>query len=221
MKQTLIFTAVVALCGSLATPAIAADTGWHLRVFAAGFDPTLDETVPAENPEFVQVTGDSDLGFGLSLEYQFSRRWGLEAGFMKASPDVKISGDVPGYGELVLTDAMSATALLLEVDCHLIPDSRVFDVYLGAGIARMSYQDLSYEVPEDDDTLGIRVGNETTWSAKAGIDIALGASGWSAIGGLRYIDSDLVVSNTEDSPSETETFDYGILNFFVGIGYSF
>jgi opacity protein-like surface antigen len=221
MKRTLMISALIALCGSLATPAIAADNGWHLRLFAAGFDPSLDEMVPAEDPEEVRITGDSDLGFGLSLEYQFSRHWGLEAGFMKASPEVKISGDVPGYGELVLTDTMPATALFLELDFHLLPNSRVFDVYIGAGIARMSYNDLFYEIEEADDSLGVRVSNDTTWTAKAGLDIALGGSGLSAIGGLRYIDSKLVVSATDDSPGETESFDYGILNFTVGIAYNF
>lgn len=221
MKRALIISAVIALCGLLATPAIAADSGWHLRVFAAGFDPNLDETVPAENPEFVDVTGGSDLGFGLSLEYQFSNRWGLEAGIMKASPNVDISGEIPGFGELVLTDTMPTTALTFDVDFHLTPNSRSFDVYIGAGIVRMSYNDLSYEIPEADDSLGIRVANETTWSAKAGLGIALGGSGWSAIGALRYIDSNLVVSNTDDGPNETETFDYGIINFSVGIAYNF
>lgn len=221
MKRTFVCVIAFALTWSLATPAAAADSGWHLRIFAAGFDPDLDETVPAEEPEEVQVTGGSDLGFGLSLEYQFSNRWGLEAGFMKAGPEVKISGEVPGYGELVLTDTMPTTALTFDVDFHLTPNSRSFDVYIGAGIVRMSYNDLSYEIPEGDDSLGIRVDNETTWSAKAGIGIALGGSGWSAIGGLRYIDSNLVVSNTEDSPNETETFGYGLINFTVGISYSF
>jgi len=221
MKRALIFSAVIALCGSMATPAQAADTGWHLRVFAAGFDPSLDETVPAENPEFVEVTGGSDLGFGLSLEYQFSNRWGLEAGFMKASPNVDISGEVPGYGELILSDSMEIIALIFDVDFHLTPGSEVFDVYIGAGIVRMSYHDLFYEMPIGDDSLGIQVDNETTWSAKAGLGIALGGSAWSAIGGIRYIDSSLVVSNTEDSPSDTETFDYGMINFTVGISYSF
>jgi opacity protein-like surface antigen len=221
MKRTCIFLAVVALCASVATPAAAADKGWHLRVFAAGFDPDLDVTVPAENPEFIDVTGESDLGFGASLEYRFSNRWGLEAGIMKASPNVDISGEIPGYGELVLTDTMPTTALTFDVDFHLTPNSRSFDVYVGAGIVRMSYNDLFYEVPVTNDSLGIRVDNETTWSAKAGLGIALGGSAWSAIGGIRYIDSSLVVSNTDDGPGDTETFDYGLLNFTVGISYSF
>jgi opacity protein-like surface antigen len=221
MQRTSVFLATVTLLTILVAPAASADNGWHLRVFAAGFDPDLDETVPAENPEFVDVTGDSDLGFGLSLEYQFAKRWGVEAGFMKASPAVEISGEIPGYGELVLTDPMAITALTLEINLHLLPNNKLFDVYLGAGMARMSYEDLSYEIEEADDTLAVRVNNDTAWSVKAGVDIALGGSGWSAIGGLRYLDSALEVSNTDDAAEDTVTFDYPIVNFFVGVGYSF
>ena len=64
MRRSLIIVAVIYLCGSLAVPAWAAGKGWHLRVFAAGFDPDLDVIVPAENPDEVRVTADSDLGIG-------------------------------------------------------------------------------------------------------------------------------------------------------------
>jgi opacity protein-like surface antigen len=221
MKQTLIILTTVVLSATLAAPASAADTGWHLRIFAAGFDPDLDETVPAENPEEVRVTAESDLGYGLSLEYQFSSHWGLEAGFMKGSPAVEIRGEIPDYGEFSLSDTMPTTALTLDVDLHLIPNSPAFDVFLGVGIVRMSYRDLFYEFEDANESFGVQVNNDTTWSVKAGLDIALGGSSWSATAGLRYTDSNLVVSNTEDAPSETETFDFGLINFTVGIGYRF
>jgi opacity protein-like surface antigen len=221
MKRALILLAMVTLSTAFATSAAAADTGWHLRIVAAGFDPDLNETVPAENPEVVRLTADSDLGYGLSLEYQFSSHWGIEAGFMKGSPAVEIRGDIPGYGELVLSDSMPTTALTFDVDFHLIPNNQVFDVFLGAGIVRMSYHDLFYEIEEIADSLGVRVSNDTTWTAKAGLGIALGGSAWSATAGLRYIDSDLVVSNTEDASSETESFDFTLISFTVGITYSF
>ena len=112
MKRSLIILGVLALCGSFSVPAAAIEKGWHLRVFAAGFDPDLDVMVPAENPEMIRVTADSDLGFGASLEYQFSNLLGLEAGLMKASPAIDlIAEDIPGYGDIILTDSMSTTVL--------------------------------------------------------------------------------------------------------------
>jgi outer membrane protein W len=221
MKRTTVLLATIAMCVATSVPASAGETGWHLRIFAAGFDPDLDETVPAVNPEVVHVTADSDLGYGFSLEYQFSGHWGLEAGFMKGSPSVEFRGDIPGYGEIVLSDTMPTTALSLDIDFHLIPNNRVFDVFLGAGIVRMSYHDLLYDIEEIEDTLGVRVGSDTTWSIKAGLDIALGGSSWSATAGLRYIDSKLLVSNTDDATGETESFGFDVIDFTVGIAYRF
>ena len=217
MKRALIFLAAVVLCGSLAAPAAAADSGWHLRVFAAGFDPDLDVMVPAENPEEVRVTADSDLGFGASLEYQFGRLLGLELGYMQASPSIVLSADdIPGYGDISLKDSMSTRAVTLDLDFHLTPNSRYFDFYLGAGIASMGYGDLQYAEP-DGDTLDLAISNDLGYSAKAGIGISLGKnSNWAAFGGLRYIWTDLDVTQ-----EDTATFDFNTFSFSVGIAYSF
>ena len=51
MNRTTLVLGTLFVCLALAAPAGAADKDWHLRVFAAGFDPDLDMTVPAENPE--------------------------------------------------------------------------------------------------------------------------------------------------------------------------
>ena len=217
MKQTvLVLGLVFALC--LATvPAQGADPGWNLRVFAAGFDPDLDVVVPAENPDEVRVKADSDLGYGASLEYQFSHLLGVELGFFQASPAIMlIAEDIPGYGDIYLTDNMSTTAVTLDVNFHLTPSSPYFDFYLGAGLASMGYGNLRYLEP-DGDTLDLTTGNDLGYSAKAGLGISLGKdSNWAAFGGLRYIWSDLDVTQ-----EETATFDFNIFSFTVGISYNF
>lgn len=222
MKRTTLVLGTLLVCLALATPAGAADRGWHLRVFAAGFDPSLDEVVPAVNPEEVRITGESDLGFGASLEYQFSSLLGLEVGAFRASPEVEISADIPGYGHISLTDAMATTVITLDLDFHLTPGSPYFDFVLGAGLANLSYGDLHYYIDPDGDPLDITVSNDLTYSAKAGLDIALGKnSNWAAFGGLRYIWSDLEVTQV-DAPSDgTATLDFNIFSFSVGIAYSF
>ena len=217
MKRALVFLAVAGIIGIIAAPAAAADSGWHLRVFAAGFDPDLDVVVPAENPEEIRVTADSDLGFGASLEYQFSGLLGLELGVMKASPAIVLTAeDVPGFGDISLTNSMSTTAITLDLNFHLTPNSQYFDFYLGAGIASMGYSDLRYLEP-DGDYLDLEIDNDFTYSAKASLGISLGKnSNWAAIGGLRYIWSDLDVTQ-ENSAS----FDFNIFSFSVGVAYSF
>jgi len=217
MKRTLILLAATVICATLATPVAAGDTGWHLRVFAAGFDPDLDVMVPAENPEEIRVTADSDLGFGASLEFQFSNLLGLELGYMQASPAIVLSADdIPGYGDISLKDSMSTRAITLDLDFHLTPNSQYFDFYLGAGIASMGYGDLQYAEP-DGDTLDLAVSNDLGYSAKAGLDIALGKkSNWAAVGGLRYIWTDLEVTQ-----ENAATFDFNTFSFSVGVAYSF
>jgi outer membrane protein W len=217
MKRVLIIVGILVFCGSFAVPASAAEKGWHLRVFAAGFDPDLDVMVPAENPDEVRVSADSDLGFGGSLEYQFNNLLGLELGVMQASPVVELSADdIPGYGDISLTDSMSTTAITLDLNFHLTPNSQNFDFFLGAGIASMGYGNLHYVEP-DGDSLDLNVGDDVGYSAKAGLGISLGKnSKWAAIGGLRYIWTDLEVTQ-----EDTATFDFNTFSFSVGIAYSF
>ena len=217
MKRAMIIFGVLALCGSLTVPASSADTGWHLRAFAAGFDPDLDVTVPAENPEEIRVLAESDLGFGASLEYQFSNLLGVELGVMRASPVVELRAeDVPGYGDISLKDSMSTTAITLDFNFHLTPNSQYFDFFLGAGVASMGYSDLQYDEP-DGDVLDLEISNDLGYSAKAGLGIALGKnSNWAAFGGLRYIWSDLEVTQ-----ENAATFDFNTISFSVGIAYSF
>jgi outer membrane protein W len=209
------------VCLAVAVPAGAADKGWHLRVFAAGFDPSLDEIVPAVNPEEVRITGESDLGFGASLEYQFSSLLGLEVGAFRASPKVVISADIPGYGHLALTDSMATTVITLDLDFHLTPGSQYFDFFLGAGLANLCYGDPHYVDP-DGDPLDVAVSNDLTYSAKAGLDIALGKnSNWAAFGGLRYIWSDLEVQNVDEISDNTATLDFNTFSFTVGVAVRF
>jgi outer membrane protein W len=221
MKQALSLTAACLVVIAMASPAAAVERPWHLRVFAAGFDGDLSETLPAENPDEVQVSSDSDLGFGGSIEYQFSNLIGVELGAFTASPDIVLSADVPGFGEIALSDGMSTTALTLDANFHLTPSSDFFDVYVGAGLVNLGYGDLHWVDPEGD-PLDVSVSSDFTYSAKAGVGIAFGAgSRWAAFGGLRYIWSDLEFSQPDVPDSGTASVDFNIFSFTVGVAISF
>jgi len=221
MKRILIVVATLALSCTLAAPAYAGNTGWHLRVFAAGFDPNLNATTMNDNGDEIRITAATDLGFGASLEYQFSNRWGVEFGVMSGSPSVDLAIDIEDFGLLSLSDSMSTMVYTLDVDFRLTPNSEVFNLYLGVGIARLTYGDLYYEVPEAGASLGIRVDDDTAFTAKVGLDIALGQSAWSATAALRYTDTGLTGSDSEGESTDTETFDFGLYNFTVGIAFRF
>jgi outer membrane protein W len=220
MRRTLIIIGVVVICGALAAPASAGETGWRLRVFGAWMDPDLDETVPAGSPEEIRVTASSDFGFGASLEYQFTERLGFELGAFSASPEIELSADIPGYGHLSLTDSMSTRVITLDFDVHLTPNSQSIDFYLGAGLANMGFGNLHYVDP-DGDPLDLGVGNELTWTLKASLDIAFGDSKWAVTGGIRYIDAELEVWNEDDLPGLTATFGFDTITATLGVAYNF
>lgn len=222
MKKALFSVTVFVMCGLCAAPAAASDPGWTIRVFAAGFDPDLDVLVPAENPNEIRVTADSDLGFGASLEYRFNDLFGLELGYMEGSPAiVLIAENVPGFGDISLSDTMSTGATTLDLNFHLTPGSQYFDFYLGAGLSHMSYGDLHYVDPEGD-PLDLETDNDLGYCAKAGLSISLGKnSKWAAIGGLRYIWTDLEATEAQDPEDGSATFDFDTFSFTVGISYSF
>ncbi len=222
MKRTVTVLGILALCMMFATPSVAAEKGWHLRVFAAGFDPSLDETQQNDDGDDIHVTSSTDLGFGGSLEYQFSNLLGLEVGYMAGTPELELSTDVPGYGEFAVAAPMSTSAITIEMDFHLTPKSPTIDFYLGAGMAMMSYGNVNFDLGDLDDALDLRILDNTTWSAKAGVDISFGKnSAWGAAASLRYIDAKLKVNNLEDSATDFATFDFGLTNFTVGIVFSF
>ena len=222
MKRALILVTVIALCGIASAPVSASDPGWTIRFFAAGFDPDLDVVVPSENPDEIRVTADSDLGFGASLEYRFNNLLGLELGYTQGSPKIVLTAeDIPGFGDLSLSDSLSTSATTLDLNLHLTPDSPFFDFYLGAGLAYMGYGNLHYTDPEGD-PLDLTTSSDLGYSAKAGLGISLGKnSKWAAIGGVRYIWTDLEATQDQDPDQTTATFDFDTLSFTVGIAYSF
>jgi hypothetical protein len=46
-------------------------------------------------------------------------------------------------------------------------------------------------------------------------------SGWSATGGVRYVWSEIEVAEEGDPTGTSETFDFDLFHFTVGVAYSF
>jgi outer membrane protein W len=206
--------------GLLATHASAADPSWQLRVFAAGFDPDTSETIVNPAGQEVRIVGKSALGAGVGLEHRFTPHIGLDLGVMAGTPKVELGQDVPVIGPVSLSDSMTTVVGTADLLVHLTP-GRAIDLYVGAGVARIWYGDLSYGL-EDLGSFDVRVDNDVTWSVRAGVDIALGAdSGWIAVGGVRYIPSKLDVWQIDTPAEDAVSFDFNIFSFTVGVGYRF
>ncbi len=221
MRRALVFLTAIALCGALAAPASATEESWHLRVFAAGFDPDISETIVNDGGDDIHIGGGSDLGIGAALEYRFTDRFGVEIGIMQGTPEVSLSADIPGFGQIAVVDTMNTVVVSGDVLVHLTPASPTLDLYLGAGIANVSYGDLRFEVA-DLDSFDVVVDDDLTWSVRVGVDIGFGQdSNWAAVGGLRYIFSDLDLRQTDPPTSDTVSVGADLFNFTVGLAYSF
>ena len=69
----------------------------------------------------------------------------LTAFLALGAPQFLSADDIPGYGDISLTDSLSTTATTFDLNFHLTPGSESFDVSLGAGLAYLSYGNLSFD----------------------------------------------------------------------------
>lgn len=220
-----VLATLVVLAG-VASPAAAAGQ-WNLRGFGAWVDPDVDFR-QVDGTETVRATADDAFGLGMGFEYQFSPRWGLEFGVLRASPDVIITLDSTDPDLRVSTsDSPAFTPLTAGVNAHLTPNAKV-DFYIGAFLAYVLYDDLDFrlqaEVPIDDtvmvldERVRVAVDNEFGWGALIGLDIPLGQGNWGLSGTIEYLDADL--DTTDDDGDRTKIgFDPLIVTF--GFVYSF
>ena len=217
---------VVALTIGLSSSAAARGPA-HLRAFALWVQPDLDFNRPGEEQD---LTADADgaLGLGLSGEYQFSERLGLELGVFRASPDINL---VNYLRELDLTartsDGQAMTPVSLGLNIHLLPEDRL-DLYLAPFVAYVYYGDLEFHIDETfeidgqtvtlQDSIRVDVDNDLAYGATLGLDIPFSSQPWAIATSLRYLATSLDITDP-DGDRETLGFDSWIVS--LGLSYSF
>ena len=214
---------VLALLGGLpAAPADAGEPGWRVRGFGALLAPDTSETTVNGDGDTILIEADRGFGGGGSVEYQFHRFVGVDAGVMGASPEITLSADIPEFGALSLADGLSTVVFTGDLLVHLTPGSSIVDLYAGAGVAAVTTGGLSYDVLGIQ-RLNVDGENYVTWSARAGLDLAFGRdSRWAASLGVRYIPGDIELRQL-GIPAEDATAKLGfnILSFTAGVAYRF
>ena len=221
MRYAGISLGLALLLGLPAAPADAGETGWRLRGFGALLNPDTSDTIVNDDGENILISADRAFGGGATVEYQFHRYLGVDAGIMGASPEVTLDADVAELGVLSLSDNLTTIVITGDVLVHLIPGSPIVDLYVGAGIASVAPGGLSYDI------LGIEQINVegedyVTWSARAGLDLAFGAdSHWAASLGVRYIPGDLELRQLGLPADDTVKVDFNIFSFTAGVAYRF
>jgi hypothetical protein len=222
MKYASVLVALAALIGSSARPVDAGETGWRLRAFGALLSPDTSETTFNGDGDEIRIEGGSGLGGGAGLEYQLHRLVGVEGGFVIAAPEITLAADVPQLGALSLADTLTTTVFTGDLLVHVTPRSPVLDLYVGGGIAVVAPGDLSYDVLGIEQ-LNVRAENYVTWSARAGLDLALGSeSPWAVTLGARYVPGDVELRQLGvDSEDDSDEFSFNLWSFTAGVAYRF
>lgn len=209
------------LLGSAALPVAAADGGgapdarWIVRGYGVWVSPTGDEVaearpIPEDRATFSMTDG---AGFGLGLEYRWTRRLGVELGAMTADLDADFRLETGG---LVLTDreTIATTSYSLGVNVHLLPGGRA-DLYAGGFVAMSAFDDVIFlteaglrEKRSFDDDYG--------FGLALGMDVPFRPGGaWTFSASARYL---LTIMEAEASGDD---LDLDPLIVTAGLGYRF
>lgn len=223
MRYAGVLFGLALLVGLASAPAGAGETGWRVRGFGALLDPDTSETLVNGDGDDILIGADRRIGGGGSVEYQFHRFGGFEAGFMSAAPEITLSADLPEIGALSLSDSLTLVVFTGDALVHVTPGSPMLDLYVGAGVAVVAPGDLSYDVLGIE-RLNVDAASYVTWSARAGLDIALGAdSPWSVSLGARYIPGDVEFRQlgVPAGVDATDKVGFNIWSFTAGVAYRF
>jgi len=227
-----IFILTITVLATLAwiVPSSASANGkWHLRAFGVWVDPELDFRTTNDDGDDIRAGTDSTFGLGISGEYRFSQRFGVELGIFRVNPNVNLHYQ---FNLLPLSfetsDDLAMTPIGLGLNIHLLPPDKRVDLYVAPLFAYVRYSDLSFEVSETlevagmpiliEDTLEVSVDNDVAYGAALGIDVPISFSPWAISGTVRYLWTDLDVTEPE---GDRETMGYNTLVATLGIRYSF
>ncbi|MDH3378659.1 MAG: outer membrane beta-barrel protein [Gammaproteobacteria bacterium] len=189
---------------------------WTLRPFLALLYPTGDDFTESSTPGGVlRASNDSfDDGFGagISAEYHFSDRLGLEAALILAGLDSEYMLDI---GERWETDEddVSFASLTIGPNFHLTPDHRA-DLYVGPFIGLVNLGSVSYNALGE--TRSRDFDNDFVLGAQIGIDVPFSqASLWNFHAGLLYMDL------TAEDKLSNDKIDVDPLIFTLGLARHF
>jgi outer membrane protein W len=227
ISALLLLVTLIALTTSLPVSAAVRREPIHLRVFALWVDPSLD-FYRQTGDEVLTADADAAWGLGLSGEYQFTDRVGIELAAFRATPDLNLHNTVSELDLTVHTsDGLAMTPISLGVAVHLLPKSR-FDMYITPFIAHISYSDLDFYLNETvvidgqevvlQDSIRVTVADDIAYGGVVGLDIPFSARPWAVTLSLRSMSTDLDITDPEGA---REKLDFDTAAVTVGLRYTF
>ena len=198
-----------------------------MRVFALWVKPDLD-FFRSTDEQVLTADADGALGFGLSGEYQFTDRLGLELGVFRASPDVNLFNYIRELDLAAATsDGQAMTPVSLGLAIHLLPESRL-DLYVTPFVSYVYYGDLEFFIRETieidgqpvtlEDSLRVDVANDVAYGGTLGLDIPFSSRPWAVATSLRYLATSLDITDPE---GDRETLDFDSWIISLGLRYTF
>lgn len=193
--------------------------GWSLRLYAAAID--FDDSSESLNRPIGRVgySIDAGGGLGLSTEYRFTRRLGVELGVLAGGGvGIEASAGRGSGASWVTYDDLSFTPFTVGFGIHLTP-GRALDFRVSPLVAWVNYGSLSVAVaPGSVATSRIEMDSDLAPGVALGLGVPLGGQRWSFEASLTYLDTDLSGSGP---PGLQVDSSFASTVFGVGVGYRF
>jgi len=212
-----LFTIVLAAALGLTLPARAqTDTppGWRVSFQAVGLD--LDTSFRGSGPHASEISFGG--GVGVNAEYRFSRRLGLDLGFL-AGGGTNITVGAVGHGPAAWysQDSFGFTPVTAGLDVHL-PTGKTVDLYFAPLVAVIHYGNLFVRVGNTSVITGVAIDTDIAAGATLGLGVTFARQRWSFESRLTYLDSRLRGESPPDIRVDT---DCNLILFGIGFGYRF
>ena len=137
---------------------------------------------------------NSGEGLGLSLEYRFNERIGIEGGVDFAQLDSTFMFDLDEAWETD-SDDISMLTFLAGLNIHLSPDAKV-DFYIGPVLGFVDLGSATYHVLGETHSRSYEA-DDFAFGAQIGLDVPLGGGGWGLHFGAKYLDLSADVRDSE------------------------
>ena len=176
----------------------------------------------------LSVNGIRSRSFGVSGEYQFTDRLGVDLGAFRASPDVNLLNRIKELDlDARATDGQAMAPVMLGLNVHLMPEDRL-DVYVAPFIAYIFYGDLEFYINETieidgqpitlQDSVRVDVADDWGYGATLGIDVPFSSRPWAFAANARYLVTNLDITDPEGD-REDLGFDSWVIS--LGVRYTF
>jgi hypothetical protein len=191
-----------------------ADDHWQVRAFGA-FGQAGDGFGLVEGADRLEVDAGDLEGWGLAIDYRFTPRLGVSAGWLDADVDTRADVRIGPASDQDRFD-LGTQVLSLALDVDLLPRSRV-DLNLSPAVAWIDYANPDLDLTNVGPVTRLDLDDEVSWGLGLRADVPFGR--FLVTGGVTYFDATAEVTNPEIEPEIDIELDPFVWS--LGVGYRF